>query len=329
MRMNATISRHERLSTVLWKMQQHIDAPDRRRDIGRTRRAVPRTGKYDSAMAFPRRETYSLIEAGTASALLNGRPDVRLRDDGDSAFERRAEADGLETGNDTSRQKGPERSPADYANAPEVVMARLHCPTPGLPGAVVLLVVSLLAACGESDGPAQQKDAGAIPPTTAESAAATTRPRRPAVDACALLTTAEVEAAAGRPVMEPVEDHTAPQHSICSYGESGSPRFAGKPGDLVAELSVLTGDTNHGGGAAAQVNAVFDMITRNAGGVQTVEGLGERAHWVATFDTLRTVQDHYMLEVTVSERDSNGDKIAGDPREIAEQLTRTMLERLP
>ena len=169
----------------------------------------------------------------------------------------------------------------------------------------------------------------AVPTPAAGAPAVAPTPESPAVDACSLLTKAEVEAAAGRAVMDPIEDHTAPRLSICSYGEPGSPLFAGKPGVVVVVLSVLTGGNDYFAGAAAQVNATFDMAARNAGEIQPVDGLGERAHWAAELDTLRVVQDHYMLEVSVTERNSAGDRIAGDPRAIAGQLAGLMLERLP
>jgi len=205
----------------------------------------------------------------------------------------------------------------------EVVMNYLNRPTLRWRNCVALLAVSLITACGDSKEPTPEK----APATETRTTGA--RPEIPAVNACSLLSSAEVEDAAGRKVMDPVEDHTAERLSICGYGEPGSPLLAGNPRNLVVQLSVLAGDNTYFEGPVAQVNASFDMITEHGGEVQQVKDLGERAHWAADLDTLRVVQGPYMLEVEVLERDSKGERIAGDPRNIAEQLARLMLERLP
>ena len=82
-------------------------------------------------------------------------------------------------------------------------MQRLHCPTRRLPGAPLLLVVTLLSACGGGgETPTQEQATVAVPtPATGAPAVAPT-PESPAVDTCSLLTKAEVEAAAGRAVMD-------------------------------------------------------------------------------------------------------------------------------
>jgi hypothetical protein len=202
-------------------------------------------------------------------------------------------------------------------------MNYLNRPTLRWRNCVLLLAVSLITACGDSKQPTPEKA------TATETRTGGARLEVPAVNACSLLTSAEVEAAAGRKVMEPLEDHTTEQLSICGYGEPGSALLAGHPRNLVVQLSVLAGDNAYFEGPVAQVNASFDMITEHAGEVQQVKDLGERAHWAASLDTLRVVQGPYMLEVEVLERDSKGERIAGDPRNIAVQLARLMLERLP
>jgi len=128
--------------------------------------------------------------------------------------------------------------------------------------------------------------------------------------------------------MDPVEDHSAERMSICAYGEPGTQMVGGNPLSKVAVLTVLTGGNDYFQGPTAQVNATFDMVAKNAGELEVVDGLGERAHWAPEFNTLRAVTGHYMLEVEVPDRDQEGNKIP-DPRKIAEQIAQTMLARLP
>jgi hypothetical protein len=193
-------------------------------------------------------------------------------------------------------------------------------------GIVLLLAGALLTACGDSDTPQASKPAMAPKPTAAAPAPA--KADIPAVNACSLLSAAEVESAAGRETTDPVEDHTAERMSICAFGEPGSPMVAGKPLSRVAVLTVVTGGNDYFAGPEAQVNAIFDMAGKNAGELEVVSGLGERAHWAPLLNTLRAVRGAYMVEVEVAERDREGNKVA-DPRKIAEQLGKIALARIP
>lgn len=123
--------------------------------------------------------------------------------------------------------------------------------------------------------------------------------------------------------MDPVEEASLDRASNCSFGEPGTPMMAGKPMSNVAEISVITGGDDYYAGPVAQVNAIFDMAAKNAGEVEVVEALGERAHWTPgpPFYTLRVVQGPYLVEVSV-DPDFGG-------RQAAEQIARNALQELP
>ena len=186
-------------------------------------------------------------------------------------------------------------------------------------GSILLVLAMSLIACGKSDAPDAAKPTEQPSPAAATSAKAAP----PIVKACSLATTAEIEAATGHQAMDPVEEASLDRASNCSFGEPGTPMMAGKPMSNVAEISVITGGDDYYAGPVAQVNAIFDMAAKNAGEVEVVEALGERAHWTPgpPFYTLRVVQGPYLVEVSV-DPDFGG-------RQAAEQIARNALQELP
>lgn len=196
-------------------------------------------------------------------------------------------------------------------------------------GVIFLFAVALLTACGDSDAPQAGKSADTPKPAATAQASAQTQSAIPAVNACTLLSSAEVEAVSGRKTAGPVEEHTSERMSYCYFGEPDSRTVLGRPQSTVAKLSVLSGGNDYFGGPVAQVNETFDHWAKDNSELELVDGPGERAHWQADFDTLRVVRGAYLLEVEVSERDMHGEKIAGQPRKIAEQLAKAALQKLP
>lgn len=195
-------------------------------------------------------------------------------------------------------------------------------------GPVLIVCATLLPACSDNSPPSTES---ATETTTSNAQTqSTAKPDVASVHACNLITADEVEAIAGRKSSPSIEDKVGNQVSQCYFGEPGAPMVMGKPQGTIVELSVTTGSNGYFKGPVAQVNESFDMVTRNGGNeIQEVDGLGERAHWAADLDTLRLVKGPYLLEIQVSERDKDGNKIAGEPREIARQLATTALTRLP
>jgi len=194
--------------------------------------------------------------------------------------------------------------------------------------AVFAVASLLLVACGQSDKTAV--DASASPPSPAVgSAQAVVDIEIAPVDACSLLSAADVEAAAGRAPSKPVESHTDMGMSWCHFGEPGSQMVGPRPQSTVATVSVLTGSNSYFKGPVAQVRETFEHWTQGGDASTPVEGLGERAHWQADYDTLRVLQGPYLIEIEVSERGLDGNPIAGEPRKIAEQLAKLALAKLP
>jgi hypothetical protein len=185
---------------------------------------------------------------------------------------------------------------------------------------MMLVLGAVLSACGNNDAPQADKPAGSTPAATS-TVPSPAKADIPQVKACSLITTAEVEAATGHKAMEPVAQEE--RISFCTWGEPDSPMMGGKPLSSVAELSVFTGGNDYFEGPAAQVNATFDMAAKNAGEIEVVNGLGERAHWTADppFYTLRMVKGVYLVEVNVHP-DFGG-------LEAAEKIAKAALQELP
>lgn len=174
----------------------------------------------------------------------------------------------------------------------------------------IALVLLLPAACGGGSEPARPEGT------------ATRAPGReaapPQVKACSLFTKAEIETATGRAVREPDEESMA-NLSICSFGDPESPLVAGRSMTRTVELTVVSADGAYFEGPVAQTAALYEMAAKNAGEIQQVSGLGDKAHWAGS--TLRVLRGPYMLEVEVDAGDGS--------RDIAGQLARTAIDRLP
>jgi hypothetical protein len=106
------------------------------------------------------------------------------------------------------------------------------------------------------------------------------------VNACTLLSQAEVEAAVGRPVTAPVEERL-PHQSGCAFGDPEAPLFR------LAGLHVLTFD------APAAAGDVFAIAKRNAASVDAQAGLGDEAFWDTVLHTLRIRKGRYVVAMDV------------------------------
>ena len=166
-------------------------------------------------------------------------------------------------------------------------MCNLKIRTVGLLGLCALV---LLGGCGS---PGDTESATSTP-TKAASQAAPKTPFVP-VDACTLLTKAEVEALAGATVLEPQKEELA-NLVTCSFGDPESPRLAGRALSTILTLAVFTGEEGaYYAGPEAQAKDTFATARRNAASAQTVSGLGEEAFWDDTLHTLHTYKGKYYL----------------------------------
>jgi hypothetical protein len=180
----------------------------------------------------------------------------------------------------------------------------------------------LLAACGsgsETEKPAAAPAPGqsSAPPAAA---AASQTPYVP-VDACALLTRADVEALAGKKVLEGRKEELG-ELVTCAFGDPEAPQVAGRPLSQVLTLSVMTGrEGSYYAGPVAQAKDSFAMAKKNAAKAEAVTGLGDDAYWDSVLRKLAVVKGKHFVDVDV-ESD-------GDPLKLAKAAATKALERLP
>jgi hypothetical protein len=178
----------------------------------------------------------------------------------------------------------------------------------GLPCSVAALV---LAACTSKDTAAQNER------TTAAAAAApaiTAQSQPVPLDACSLMSRADVEAATARSAREPQRDNAANLYT-CTYGDAKQPLVNGKSIDPLASVGVFVGDT------PAAAKWVLDLARKNAASVQPVTGIGPDAFWDDATRGVRTVKGRYMVDVDIA-ADAGG-------LAAAKALTMKVLAKLP
>jgi hypothetical protein len=180
---------------------------------------------------------------------------------------------------------------------------------------VVAGCVVLMSGCG-----------GNQPPQTANAAdQKTAAPKSPAapfvpVDACSLLTRADVEALANKPAEDPRKE-TLANLVTCTYGDPKAPKAGTRRLSNVASVAVFTGQEGaYYAGPAAQAKDAYETARKNAASNEAVSGLGESAWWDKTFRTLSVYTKKYFVSVTV-------DDDAG--LEGAKKLMGKALSRLP
>jgi hypothetical protein len=180
---------------------------------------------------------------------------------------------------------------------------------------VIAFVASLHSGCG--NGRERTASAAAEQPPATSAPVAKAAP--PPIKACTVVNRAEVEALISHEVLEPVEETIAAELSVCSFGRPGSPMVHGRPMDRPVIVSVFTGGNGYYAGPVAQARELYEMAEKNAGEIDAVPGLGDKAHWTGT--TLRLLRGPYMVEVEAYAGDSS--------RSIAEKLASLALGRLP
>lgn len=158
--------------------------------------------------------------------------------------------------------------------------------------------------------------AGASSPTAKASAA----PFVP-LDACSLLTRADVEAIAGKTVLDGRKEEVA-NLVTCSFGDPSAPQVGGRSLGQVLTLSVMTGqEGTYYAGPVAQAKDAYLTAKKNAGSVEAISGLGEDAYWDNVLHKLSFVKGRYMVDVDVESE--------GDRRTVARTAAMKTLERLP
>jgi hypothetical protein len=169
----------------------------------------------------------------------------------------------------------------------------------------------VLAGCGDSANlvSAPAKTGSAQSPSSSKVEVAQ-------VNACSLLSKAEIDSLTGRASLEPREERIA-ELSTCSFGDPQAPKIGDRPVTNVVELGVFSGGSGYYAGPLQQAQDGYEMIQKNAGDVATVQGVGEKAYW--TGNILRALRGAYFIEVEVD----------GNSRETAEKIAAQMLAKMP
>ena len=143
----------------------------------------------------------------------------------------------------------------------------------GIGLAALLASAVALAACGGggsgSKSPTAAPSGGstaAASPTGDAAPAATTQSQASSdeIDACTLISKADVEAAIGTAVLDPKPEQF-PNLASCQFGDPGAPVFH------LVSVTVVTESS------AGDAKSLFDLGKSNANDPQTVDGVGEDA----------------------------------------------------
>jgi hypothetical protein len=160
----------------------------------------------------------------------------------------------------------------------------------------VAVSVVLLAACGggsndatPTSAPATAAAGDTTPAADATAGAPATPPQASSgeIDACTLVSKAEVEAAIGTTVLDP-KPQQFPNLSSCDFNDPATPVFR------LASVTVVTEPSGDG------ARSLFDLGKSNANDPQTIDGIGEDAYWDETLSTLDTLKGKYEVSVSVS-----------------------------
>jgi len=190
----------------------------------------------------------------------------------------------------------------------------IHIRTVSAWRAIAFVGLLLTAGCGSSDSGTESAEPA--------SPAAEKQPAAPfvPVDACSLLTKSEVEALAGKPVMEPRKE-TLANLVTCSYGDPDAPQIDGRAISQIVTIAVFTGQEGaYYAGPVAQAKDAYEMGRKNAASDEPVSGLGEGAYWDKLLRTLNAYKGKYWVSATVE---------AAGGIELAKKLTSQALDRLP
>ena len=119
------------------------------------------------------------------------------------------------------------------------------------------------------------------------------------VDACTLLTRAEVEGILGRPALAGVKEQAA-NLVTCSFGDPDAPKIGGRPAAQVLAVAIFTGEEGaYAGGPVAQARDAFEAARRSAASAEPVAGVGETAYWDKTFRTRSALKGRHFLSIEI------------------------------
>jgi len=163
---------------------------------------------------------------------------------------------------------------------------------------LTVCVFVALVGCSSAD----KTESSSTTPAEAANTATTARAKTPFVplDACTLLSKADVEAITKKSTGEPAKQ-TVANLVTCDFPDPTSAKLQnGQSLDKVLSLAVFTGEEGaYAGGPTAQAKDTFEIARKNSASDEKVNGLGQNAYWDKLLHTLHVYKDRYELEVTV------------------------------
>jgi hypothetical protein len=188
---------------------------------------------------------------------------------------------------------------------------------------VSLLIVSIgvlaMACGGNDDGDGEANDDSDTPaamtataPAESTSAAGGDPTTAPAAElnACELVSAADIEAAIGAPVGEG-EPGQAANLFTCSYADPAFPTVS------AAAVAVLAANN------ADDAREIYDLAKSNAAEVQEIDGVGEAAYWDDVLNSMQVVEGSYELSIDVASEEGR-DEVA-----VATTIAQKALAALP
>ena len=170
-----------------------------------------------------------------------------------------------------------------------------------------LLTVSLLAitaaviACSSSESSPSANAQPATPAPAAQKPAAAAP--TPAVDACALLSKADVEGVAGKSVLAGRKEDAGPL-TTCAFDDPTAPQVGGRGISQVLTLAVMSGEAGaYYKGPTSQAKDSLEIARKNSASDETVTGLGDVAYWDKILRNLNVASGRYFVTVGVESRD--------------------------
>jgi hypothetical protein len=164
------------------------------------------------------------------------------------------------------------------------------------------LTVSLAVGCSPGEN-APSANAQPAAPASAQKPAAVAAV--PPVDACTLLSKADVEGAAGKSVLAGRKEDAGPL-VMCSFDDPTAPQVGGRGISQVLTLAVMTGQEGaYVKGPSAQAKDSLEIARKNSASDETVSGLGDVAYWDKILRTLNVASGRYYVTVGVESRDDS------------------------
>jgi hypothetical protein len=163
--------------------------------------------------------------------------------------------------------------------------------------------VSLAIGCSPSESASSANAQPAAPASAQKPAAAPAAV--PPVDACTLLSKADVESVAGKSVLAGRKEDAGPL-VMCSFDDPTAPQVGGRGISQVLTLAVMTGQEGaYVKGPSAQAKDSLEIARKNSASDETVTGLGDAAYWDKILRKLNVASGRYYVTVGVESRNDS------------------------